>query len=160
MPRSFESRGLTAKFFILSGKIDSPGYLTRSDVKALGDHGMEIGSHGVDHVDWRLIDRSHLSRELLQSREIIQGITDRPVDSAGIPFGAYNRRVLAALRQANYKTVYTSDGGATRPRAWLKPRTSIRKDTALSQISHMINHGTGFARTLKRDLGVAFKKLI
>ena len=159
VPR-LQSLGLTAKFFVLSGKIGTPGYLTQSDVKALADQGMEVGSHGIDHVDWRGLDVFHLSREILDSRETLHGITGVPINAAAIPFGGYNRRVLSVLKQANYKTVYTSDGGVTRPSAWLKPRTSIRKDTPLSQVTHMINHGPGFARTLKRDLHSAFKRLM
>lgn len=159
VPR-LRNHGLKARFFVLTGKIDREGYLTRSDVKELTDQGMGVGSHGVDHVDWRRLDISRLSSEILDSRATLHGITGATIDAAAIPFGSYNRRVLSALKQANYKTVYTSDGGVTRPSAWLKPRTSIRKDTPLSQINHMIEHGPGFARTVKREIHTALKRLM
>jgi hypothetical protein len=45
-----------------------------------------------------------------------------------LPFGAYDRRVLARLRQAGATRVYTSDGGGTRRDDWLQARTELRHD--------------------------------
>jgi peptidoglycan/xylan/chitin deacetylase (PgdA/CDA1 family) len=122
-------RGLTGTFFVLAGRLDDAGYLSREDVRRLVEAGMTIGSHGMHHRDWRLLSAAALDDELGVARRQLQNVTDRPVDVASIPFGAYDRRVLARLRhERGFARIYTSDGGVARAGAWLQPRTSLTRN--------------------------------
>src|SRR6056297_735130 len=49
-------RALTATFFVLTGRLKKDGYLMPLDLHSLLDMGMNIGLHGRDHVDWRLLE--------------------------------------------------------------------------------------------------------
>ena len=57
-------RGLRASFFICAGRIGRPGYLDRVAIRDLLDAGMEVGSHGMRHLDWRKIDDTTLNVEI------------------------------------------------------------------------------------------------
>jgi peptidoglycan/xylan/chitin deacetylase (PgdA/CDA1 family) len=119
-------RGLTATFFVLAGRFGEPEYLAEDDISRLQQSGMSIGSHGMDHVDWRTLDSAALQREIVDSRMILERITGRSITEASAPFGSYDRRVLSALRSiAGYRHIYTSDGGAASRGSWLQARNTV-----------------------------------
>jgi hypothetical protein len=60
-------RGLTARFFVLAGRLGSPGSLAASDVRMLAAHGMSVGTHGMSHRSWRGIDPSTRQAELVEA---------------------------------------------------------------------------------------------
>jgi peptidoglycan/xylan/chitin deacetylase (PgdA/CDA1 family) len=91
-------RGLHATFFVIAGRLGTPHFLDEDDVRLLADRGMTIGSHGMRHRSWRNLDNRDLDEELGQARRRLEGVVERPVTRAACPFGAYDRRVLGALR--------------------------------------------------------------
>jgi peptidoglycan/xylan/chitin deacetylase (PgdA/CDA1 family) len=120
------ARGLHADFFVLSGRIGLSGSLSAGQICALAEAGMGVGSHGIAHRNWRLISADELESEVAVSREVIEGVLGQSITTAGIPFGSYDARVLAALRRAGYAAVYSSDRGPMDPQAFLRPRTSVK----------------------------------
>jgi peptidoglycan/xylan/chitin deacetylase (PgdA/CDA1 family) len=117
---------MTATFFVLAGRLGGPYHLGGDDLQSLVRAGMTIGSHGLHHRDWRRIGDGELTRELVESRQILERVTGQRVTRASVPFGSYDRHVLARLRRdGGYDRVFTSDGGAARPDAWLQARTSV-----------------------------------
>ncbi|MBL4757612.1 MAG: polysaccharide deacetylase family protein [Rhizobiales bacterium] len=119
------ARGLVAEFFVLSGRIDQAGSLGVSHIRALLSAGMSIGSHGVDHVDWRAARDPVLEAEVRGSRARLEEVCDRAITTAGVPFGHYDGRVLNALKQAGYTRVYSSDMGKMHPDRFVCPRSSV-----------------------------------
>jgi peptidoglycan/xylan/chitin deacetylase (PgdA/CDA1 family) len=125
------ARGLTATFFVLAGRLDTPGSLSTEQVRALLAAGMGIGTHGMDHRPWVGLDETTRRRELVEARDRLQELTGTPVDEAALPLGRYDRRLLRHLRALGYRRVHTSDRAWARPGAWLQPRFSVRDtDTA------------------------------
>jgi peptidoglycan/xylan/chitin deacetylase (PgdA/CDA1 family) len=123
---ALRARGLDATFFVVADRLDVPGFLSRSDLHDLQAAGMTIGCHGMRHRPWRGLDRRGLEEELVASRAMLEEVVEAPVTRASCPFGAYDRRVLTALRRCGYGRVYTSDGGTCAPDAWLQARNSVR----------------------------------
>ncbi|MFI2753381.1 polysaccharide deacetylase family protein [Cellulomonas sp. P22] len=117
-------RGLTATFFVLAGRLDTPGSLTTDDVAALHGAGMRVGSHGMDHVSWRSMAPAVRRRELVDAREVIAGVVGE-VTEAALPRGQYDRTTLTWLRRLGYQAVHTSDRRPATPGAWLQPRFSV-----------------------------------
>ena len=115
-------------FFPCTGRIGHPRYLGVEDIRALEREGFEIGSHGIEHVPWTGLDGEALERETVGSKTALQEILGRDVRSAALPFGAYNRRVLAALRAAGYGTVYSSDTGLSQAGQWFRQRWTYRAE--------------------------------
>ncbi len=120
-----QRRGLTARFFILAGRLGQPGHLSADQVLALHSAGMTIGSHGLLHRDWCELGDEELRAETLESRAALADLIGAPVTEAAPPFGSYDRRVLRFLREAGYERVFTSDGGPGRVGARVMGRTSV-----------------------------------
>lgn len=149
------ARGLTADFFVLSGRIGQPGSLSPGQVLALQAAGMRIGSHGIGHRDLRRLSDGDLADELETSRETLEGLCGRPVTALGIPFGSYDRRVLKAARRAGYTEAYSSDRGRSRPDRFLRPRSSLRQDMSATQIDVVLSGRLGPVAWLRRAAGMA-----
>lgn len=142
-------RGLVATFHPCAGRIGLPGYLSADHLASLREAGMRIGSHGWTHVDLRGVDDSTLVQESDGSRRALAEASGGPVDEFAIPFGSYDRRVLAALR--GYRRVYTSDRDRTKRAAWLQPRYSYTRDWAPETVTRL---ATQTPRPLPRFKGM------
>lgn len=102
----------TATLFVLAGRLGGendwsrPGprksLLTAAEVRELDRAGMEIGSHGLEHVSLLTADNSQLNRETLLSREILQELLGRPIPGFCYPYGYLDTRVVDAVRAAGY----------------------------------------------------------
>ncbi|HKN93582.1 MAG TPA: polysaccharide deacetylase family protein [Thermoleophilaceae bacterium] len=136
-------RGLQATFFVVAGRIGAPGFLSKTDLLQLVDAGMNVGSHGYRHRSWRQTTDDELAEELVTARDAIADATGRPVTEAACPFGAYDARVLRALRLAGYSRVFTSDGGAARPDSWLQPRTTLSRGSNASSVARILRERSG-----------------
>ncbi len=141
--------GRRASFFILSERIGKPGFVDATDLVELYKAGMTIGSHGKAHVDWTSLGRSELLSQVTDSLHTLSDLIGKAVRSVAVPFGKYDRRVLRDLRRLDIDTVYTSDGGSTTPHAWVKPRTTVRNDTALGELEAIITNRLPPIRRLK-----------
>ena len=124
-------RDLSASFFVLAGRLGSRGSLDVDGLRELVRSDMTIGNHGMDHRPWRRLSASDRERELVEARATIAEAVGRSVDEAAVPFGAYDRHLLADLRRLGYAKVHTSDRAAAKSSAWLQPRFSVvTTDTA------------------------------
>ena len=152
-----ERRRLTAQFFVLAGRIGEPGSLGRADIRDLVDAGVEIGSHGVRHVDWTSLSPAELRQELKASMEVIEDAVGCPVRKAAIPFGRYNGAVLRALRSTGYLEAFSSDGGTASDHDFPKPRTSVASDMSMFAIDEMLSGRMPVTRRLRRWAGTTAK---
>jgi peptidoglycan/xylan/chitin deacetylase (PgdA/CDA1 family) len=151
-------RDLQATFFICSGRLDQPTFLSRAQVRDLRAHGMSIGSHGVDHIPWRRLAPDRLTDELNASRRILEEVCGITIDSAACPFGAYDRMVLRALQRAGYRRVYTSDGGLSTESRWIQPRTTVTRSVTLDEIQRLVKRGVGAGQQFSIGVRRLFKQ--
>ncbi|MBB5075443.1 polysaccharide deacetylase family protein [Nonomuraea endophytica] len=152
LPRLLE-RGLQAEFFVLAGELGKPGRLDEDGVRTLVASGMRVGSHGWAHRDWRRVSAREADQELAQAHAVLSEVSGRRVSRVAIPFGSYDRRVLARLRRAGVSRAYTSDGGRARAGGWLQARTSLKHDLDSAWIERVLHAGTSL-----RDLGARLYK--
>jgi len=130
--------GIAGSFFILVGRLGQDGYLSSEDIIRLLDMKMEIGLHGRHHVDWRLLDMAGLESEVPRAREQLSTVAGTRIKVVGVPFGAYNRRVMTYLKKQGFNTIYTSDGGLTRAGQRVQPRLSLRSDMVDTDIEGVL----------------------
>jgi peptidoglycan/xylan/chitin deacetylase (PgdA/CDA1 family) len=119
------TRKLTAIFFIPAGRLGQQGYLRQEDIQTLVAEGMEVGTHGMYHRDWRELDDGELSVEINNSKKNLEEITGQEIRKVSCPYGSYDRRVLHYLRNTHFQKVYTSDRGRAQSKWWIQPRNSL-----------------------------------
>jgi peptidoglycan/xylan/chitin deacetylase (PgdA/CDA1 family) len=152
-------RGLDATFFVLAGRLDTTGSLSRDDVRGLVAAGMRVGSHGMDHVPWRHQDEATLQRELVDARDELTALTGSPVTEAALPLGRYDRSVLGRARQAGYDAIHTSDRCWARGGAWLQPRFSVRQDDTAESVRRDVLGRAALAERLRSHAVRIVKRL-
>lgn len=115
----------SGKFFVLAGRIGQKGYLSADQIREMAAAGMEIGTHGHGHVDWRRLDAAGRQLELVDARRKIEDILGAPVTSASLPFGGFDRQLLQRLKSLGYERVFTSSTGLAYTSQWFCPRRSL-----------------------------------
>lgn len=149
--------GFSAQIFVLTGRIGQKGSLDQIALRDLIDMGHSIGSHGNAHRDWKTLDVGELVDEIHTPRKRLQDVTGQTIDAAGLPFGGYNRKVLAEARRAGFKRLYSSDGGVARDGDWPAGRTSLRRDMSPVRMHALFDPEPLFVR-LKRRIKAEIKK--
>ena len=152
-------RGLKAAFFVCARRIGTANYLDQRSCADLLAEGMEIGTHGMDHRDWRTLNDATLDVELGEARRRIEDICGATVTKAAIPFGSYNRHVLQRLRREQFECVYTSDRGLARPEAWIKPRNTMDCNWLEADIKCILGGKQSTGARLRHDAVMLYKSL-
>lgn len=104
--------GFTATCFVLGNLLGArddwnrpapeKALMTADEVRSAVHHGMEIGSHGLNHVVLTDTDDQTLTAEAAHSREILEQVIGRKVLGFCYPFGRQDPRVVEAVRRAGY----------------------------------------------------------
>jgi peptidoglycan/xylan/chitin deacetylase (PgdA/CDA1 family) len=144
---------LTAQFFITAGWTGRKrGYLGWSDVRILLDCGQQIGAHGWSHAFLTECNHDELKQELLASRLMLEDKLGIEIRTMACPGGRYNRRVVAACKEAGYNRVFTSVPEAEQQfSSFLAGRVNARSEMTAEQLRALVTPGGKALRTLKRQ---------
>lgn len=146
-----QQRNLTAWFFVLMGRIDNSQYLSADDMHSLRSHGMSIGLHGRDHLDWRGLGADRLRDETVTAADELEQIMGTAPARVAIPFGAYNRAVIAHLKKLPFTAIMTSDRGRTSTDARVQPRTTLRADTTMADLDRILDDTYSLQARIRRQ---------
>jgi peptidoglycan/xylan/chitin deacetylase (PgdA/CDA1 family) len=155
---ALRTRNLVATFFVIYGRLGQDGSLSPGDVRSLVNEGMSVGSHGFLHRPWRSASDAELHEELVDAANGIASVTGEPVVQAACPFGSYDRRVLSALKRANYQRVYTVDDDCARRDAWLQARYTVRATDSPAALERRLLAPRGDALSATIRSGKSFVK--
>ncbi|MEU3981361.1 polysaccharide deacetylase family protein [Streptomyces sp. NPDC026672] len=134
-------RGCTATLFVLPGRLGGDNawdplgprkpLLTADGVRRAADAGVEIGVHGLTHVDLTTADDTTLEAEVAHSRALLTEVTGTEAGGFCYPYGRVDRRAIDAVRAAGYRYACAIDPGPlTGPHAL--PRVHVdQRDTAV-----------------------------
>ncbi|WP_050348070.1 polysaccharide deacetylase family protein [Arsenicicoccus sp. oral taxon 190] len=100
---TMRASGLAGTFYVVTGWVGAPGYLTRSDLSAMAADGNEIAGHTVTHPDLVQISPDEVRRQICNDRATLHGWGFRPVSFA-YPFSDANPAVETAARDCGYTT--------------------------------------------------------
>ena len=92
---------LPATFYIITGAVGTPGYVTRSDLRQLAADGNEIGGHTVSHLRLTALTTAEARRQVCDSRSILARWGYRALSFA-YPGGADSPRTEAIVRGCGY----------------------------------------------------------
>ncbi|MFD5554842.1 polysaccharide deacetylase family protein [Streptomyces sp. NPDC127068] len=142
-------RGCGATLFVLAGRLGGDNawdplgarkpLLTADGVREAAAAGVEIGSHGLTHLDLTRVDDAVLHAETHDSRARLRELTGTEVSGFCYPYGTLDARVVAAVRTAGYHY-----GCAIAPGA-------LAGELALPRV-HIGQEDTGLRLELKRVL--------
>ncbi|MEU6279998.1 polysaccharide deacetylase family protein [Streptomyces sp. NPDC047028] len=131
----------TATLFVLPGRLGGANawdplgprkpLLSADGVRRVAEAGVEIGSHGLTHVDLTRADEATLKAETAESRALLTELTGAPVTGFCYPYGTLDPRAMTAVRAAGYRYACAIDPGPlTGPYAL--PRVHVgQSDTTL-----------------------------
>ncbi len=105
-----QKNGLHATFYIPSGLVGQPGFMTWDQIKDLAAAGNEIGGHSLAHVKLQGLDTTNLKEEICDDRQDFVNRDFTPVSFA-YPFGNYDPNVVAMVKQCGYDGARTVQGG-------------------------------------------------
>jgi peptidoglycan/xylan/chitin deacetylase (PgdA/CDA1 family) len=155
---ALKRRGMTSTFFVVAGRMGTPGFLGEDDVRTLAEGGMEIGCHGMRHRPWRRLDERTRTEELVDARRMLEAVVERPVTEAACPFGSYDRGVLRSLRRCGYRHVFTSDRGTAQSGDWLQARNTVRAADDLALVEQVRSLETPIYNAVRRRVKLAAKR--
>jgi peptidoglycan/xylan/chitin deacetylase (PgdA/CDA1 family) len=112
--QELERRRMKGVFFVVTSVLGEPGRLSREQVKAMADGGMEIGSHSATHVDLRGLRRRRQMEEASASKRVLEDLLGRRVVSFCYPGGASSEMTAGVLEEAGYWFARTTAEGISR----------------------------------------------
>jgi len=105
-----DSLGWVGHFFVSTGYIGQPSFMSRQQIRELVRRGHVVGSHSHTHpLMMASCSPEELRTEWQSSVEILSEIVGAPVKVASVPGGYYSRRVAEAASLAGIEVLFTSE---------------------------------------------------
>lgn len=132
--------GFKAHFFITTGWIGTPHFMTEEQIRELRRAGMSIGSHGTSHSFFTDLSASALCDELTESIKILSHIVGHAVKSFSAPGGRINGKIASVANNIGCVQICIS-----LPRYYYRkdsfkcvPRFAIRHNDSLNKFKSII----------------------
>jgi peptidoglycan/xylan/chitin deacetylase (PgdA/CDA1 family) len=101
---SLEKYHYAATFFVVTDYIGRPGFISWPQLQTLLTDGMRIGSHSRSHPRLAKIkDSAKLWDQIYNSKTILEAQLEISVEEFAYPYGSYNAKAAAAVKQAGYR---------------------------------------------------------
>lgn len=158
-----EKFGFKATFFLTSDFIDKPGHLSKSQIQKMSQEGMEFGTHGKTHQFLSTLNENELKLELLESKKVLEDITDKRIDLLSLPGGYHSSKVKEITQELGYKGICTSKFGLNENNTdpFELKRISLRFDDPPSQFISIVNQDKKlYLKKKLRDNSLSFLKAI
>jgi Big-like domain-containing protein/polysaccharide deacetylase len=97
------SHGVHGVFFINSGRIGTPGYLSLTQIHSIAADGNEIGGHTVSHADVPTLDLAEQQRQVCNDRVALLNEGFHVTDFA-FPFGDNDAQSESVVQGCNYNS--------------------------------------------------------
>lgn len=134
--------GMTAHFFVNTANVGKSGFLTWAQIKEMDKAGMQIGSHGHQHVDHSQPSEGRLTRELSLSQKILQNELGHAIEWFAPPYGFINRKAIRAARAAGFSGVATSRIATATTGSDVVPRVAIESTTSATKFQAILDGTT------------------
>ena len=101
---SLEKYHYPATFFVVTDYIGRRGFISWPQLQTLLTDGMRIGSHSKSHPRLTKIkDSAKLWDQIYNSKIILEAQLEISVEEFAYPYGSYNAKAAAAVKQAGYR---------------------------------------------------------
>ncbi len=145
-PRAIEllrERRLRASVYVTTGQIDSGAMIRREQLEQLArqPETVELGAHTVNHPPLDELGIEEIKREVSDSKQALEQIIDRSVNTFAYPFGAYDARVRAAVIDAGFNSAAAVKNAFSHPDddPWAIARFTVGTATSPEQIAQILD---------------------
>ncbi len=140
-----QRHGAEATVFITTSLLDKPGFLRAAELHSLPPE-LQVGSHCKTHGFLNEMPDAEIREELRVSKEELEQLTGRPIDTVAIPNGAVDNRVRRIAQELGYALVFTSEVHLNS--RWSGPvhigRSAIRLTTRPDEVRQFAEGNFGF----------------
>jgi len=132
-------------------------HLTWSEIEALAEAGIVIGSHAWTHRSLGKMSLDEVRKEAVHSREVLEKKLGLNVTAFAYPFGTradFNESTAVILKESRYKFAFTSQHGSI----WQKldplalPRVKVERGEALWMFRLLVSGGLDDWRWIDQTL--------
>lgn len=106
-----EERGMQGTVYMITNSIGRKGYLSWNQLRDMQNRGIELGSHTANHQPLTSLDREKQAEEMKLSKLLMEWNGLRTIFTFSYPNGAYDEGMPALLKENEYLTAVTGDGG-------------------------------------------------
>jgi peptidoglycan/xylan/chitin deacetylase (PgdA/CDA1 family) len=142
-----EAFGWCGHFFMTTGQIGAPGFLTASDLRELHARGHVVGSHSHSHpIRMSACTVDQLRHEWSESVRLLSDILGVPVRTASVPGGYFSRVVAETAADAGLQGLFTSEPTSRPMRVGsctVLGRYTLRRDDAGSLAAALVADASG-----------------
>lgn len=107
--------GVKATVFVITSTIEKhPLYLSSSQIREMDENNFRIESHSANHdTDKKLASLSYnlQLQSFKESKEALENLLNRKVETICYPFGSYNSDTIRAVRDSGYRIGVTIEYG-------------------------------------------------
>lgn len=123
----------SATFFVIANNIGKSNYMGEQEIHELLDYNMEIGSHGLTHSYLTELNPEEITREVTESKNILEACIGKPVEVFAYPGGHFNRNVEECVKAAGYQAAVSCIVGRNNRKTapFLLKRIEARRGTSL-----------------------------
>jgi peptidoglycan/xylan/chitin deacetylase (PgdA/CDA1 family) len=109
---ALKKHNFVGTFFAYTQPLDrSPLYLSWKQIEEMSGAGMSFQAHTLTHPHLRELSAENMTREIAESKRILETRLNKPVVSFAYPFGEYNTAVIDAVKRAGFASAVTIDPG-------------------------------------------------
>ena len=107
--------------------------MSLEEMREWAGHGMEVGSHTLDHPRLPALNEDDAEAQIRNSREQLEALIGESVSAFCYPYGAENARLRALVQRAGYSNATTTARGLARTDddPFGLPRVNIPRSTHL-----------------------------
>lgn len=136
-----KERGLKATIFLITDLIDTPGYLTRAQIKEMAASGViRFGCHTKSHFNLAQQSEVIIERQLDISKMLIEELVGYEVRSLAYPTGGFNDLVVAEAAE-RFDFAYTTKSPWKTPDFGMLtiPRYAVYRDSGAGFVDSCIS---------------------
>lgn len=90
-------------------EISQQALMTQEHINEWINAGMEIGSHTLNHVNLKKVDKSTAELEIINSKNELEQMLGVPVNHLSYPYGGYDDNSILFAKKAGYLSATTTE---------------------------------------------------
>lgn len=105
--------GFLDDYLNINGKVfEHLKIMSQTKIQELSRNGVHFGAHSVNHHKLTQISKSTIEYELKNSKNFLEQIIGKPIDSFSYPHGVYNEQVIDILQRTGFSNAVTCNSNS------------------------------------------------